>query len=631
MLLGCNYWSSHAGTRMWELWDEDVIRRDLEKLAGIGCEMLRVFPNWRHFQPIEICYTHSGQFRDIYMKGEPLPDTPCGRAGVDEEMIRRFRKFAEIAEENGLSLKVALVTGWMSGYFYTPPALDKLNPLTDPFAQKWQVRYVRCLVRELKDCRAIKEWELGNESNCMGQISNNHEAWVWTYLISSAIKLEDPTRPVASGMHGLMPSNDTLTRDWEKTWNIQTQGELCDSMTAHPYPHSPSKVAARVDAHNSIRTALQASVEMLFYGDIAGRPSCVEEIGTFSPSYVAEKEKAEFVRNTLYNSWAHGSTDFLWWCGFDHSHLKFPPYIWSAFERELGFFDPEFNPKPVAHEITDFRKFKESLPFAELPPFQRDAVCISTRAQSFDTSLTNAWSAFILAKQNHFDIRYAFETENLPDAPLYIVPGLSGDCGLYGTEFAQLLKKAEEGATLYISVNDGSLAPFERAFGVEVEGREMRTSPVRIKMNGQTFEVPSPFCLYLRNISAEILATEENGNPVYVRNRYGKGWVYLLTVPVEFTLGSHPGAFHKPSEPQWRDFYAPLAETVRNRRRITCSDPLVTFTEHPVNENLCWAVAINNNGQPSAAEYTLLNGWKLSEGQSGEIAPFTGKVLKLTR
>ena len=50
MQIGCNYWASHAGTRMWELWDEDIVRADLKRLAEIGCELIRVFPNWRDFQ-----------------------------------------------------------------------------------------------------------------------------------------------------------------------------------------------------------------------------------------------------------------------------------------------------------------------------------------------------------------------------------------------------------------------------------------------------------------------------------------------------------------------------------------------------------------------------------------------------
>ncbi len=631
MQIGCNYWSSHAGTRMWELWDENVVREDFRRLADTGCELIRVFPNWRDFQPIEICFSHRGAFKDIYMKGRRLPDTPCGRAGVDEVMVERFRKLAEIAEETGLKLLVALVTGWMSGSYYTPPALEKLNPITDPLAQKWQVRFVRCLVRELKECKAIQMWELGNECNCMGDVQNNSEAWIWSYLISSAVRLADPTRPVASGMHGLMP-NDRFSSPWDPhNWSIQDQGELCDLMTAHPYPHSPSKIAARVDAHNSIRTAFQATVEMLLYADIAGHPGSVEEIGTFSPSYCAEKEKAQFLRNSIYNAWAHGSKNFLWWCGFDQRNLNFPPYEWSAWERELGLFDPDFHPKLVAKEIRKFREFKQSLPFDELPPFRRDAVCIMTRSQKFDASLTNAWSAFLLAKQNHFDIRYAYIADELPDAPLYILPGLSGADGMYGYEFNAILEKIRNGATLYISLSDGALAPFEEIFGVEAEGREMRTSPAHVAMNGETFIMPSPYHLRLRNINAEILACEEDGNPVFVRSGYGKGTVYLLTLPLELNLGSRPGAFHKPGEPRWRDFYKLFAAEAASQRLVRSCNPLVTLTEHPVNAGLCRVVAVNNSAEREPLNVIVADSWRVAGASSSDIAPFSAVVMELAR
>ena len=67
MQIGCNYWASHAGTRMWEVWDENIVRKDLKRVADTGCELLLVFPNWLDFQPIEIHYTHVGAFRDVSM------------------------------------------------------------------------------------------------------------------------------------------------------------------------------------------------------------------------------------------------------------------------------------------------------------------------------------------------------------------------------------------------------------------------------------------------------------------------------------------------------------------------------------------------------------------------------------
>ena len=626
MKIGCNYWASHAGTRMWELWDEEIVRKDLKLLAESGCEMLRVFPNWELFQPIEISHGGGGSTKDIYMFGKPRPDTYCGRAGVDEEMIRRFRRLAEIAHEYKLSLRVAIVTGWMSGSFYCPSALDKTHVITDPLTLRYTVKFIRCFVRMLKDCPAIVEWELGNECNNLQFVENTHTAWLWTYMVSSAIRLEDPTRKVASGMHGLRAA-DEHSRDC--AWSIQVQGDLCDRMTPHPYPHSKAKMAARIDSHNTIRSVLESTVEMLYYGDIVDLPYSVEEIGTFASSFASEDLKAQFLRGALYNCWAHGASDFLWWCAFDQAHLKFPPYHWSAFERELGMFDSEYQPKKLMESFKEFKAFKDDLPFEELPPFQRDAVCVSTRGLDFNEALSNACSALLLAKQNRFDIRYRFTSEHETDAPLYIVPGIKGDVSLYGYEWESLMEKVRDGAVLYVSMDYCAVTNFTELFGVEVSGREMRSAPAIVELDGEKFTIPAEVKTYLNVLSGEVLAREADGNPVFVRNKFGKGWCYLLTVPMEKAAGNIPGAFHKPEQPAWRKFYAPLAEHVKSRRRITCENPLVTLTEHPESDSVCWAVAVNNSPEVAKVEFELDAKWQAEEALNVEIQPFAAKLLKL--
>ena len=630
MKIGCNYWASHAGTRMWELWDEDVVRKDLKRLRELGCELLRVFPNWRDFQPIEQIAGFRGRVRAIAMHGLDLPDTPCGRAGVDEIMIRRFRTLAEIAEENHLELVVGIVTGWMSGTLFLPPALEKLNPLTDAYSIQWQVKFVRCFVRELKTCAAIRCWELGNESNCMGVVTEPADAWNWTNAIASAIRIEDPERPVGSGMHALTPG-EGLPGD-SAVWTIQTQGELCDLLTAHPYPHSPSKKPSRVDTHTSIRSVFQATVETLLYSDISRKPGAVEEIGTFSPSYCAEKEKAEFIRNAMFNAWAHGAEYFLWWCAFDQSNLPFPPYEWSAWERELGFFTADMREKPVAEVFRRFREFLDGLPSRKLPPFRRDAICLLPMEQDFDHILSNAWSAFVLAKQSGFDIRFQYGRENPQDAELYLLPGLRGASGLYRTQIHALLEKVKNGATLYLSLDDGSLSPFTEVFGVESGGREARTAPARVRFQNGLYEIQSPFRLILRTLNAEVLATEENGNPVFTRARFGKGEIYFLSLPLECSLAEKPGAFHLKTETPWRNFYRAFSQKILSKRLLRIDDPLLTLTEHPdpSDPDRCRCVAVNNSPTPVDPEFRIHPGWKIESGLQ-EIAPFSGILLTLSR
>ena len=51
-MIGCNYWDSKHGTDMWRYYDHEVIEADLDILEQIGVKYMRVFPNWRDFQPV---------------------------------------------------------------------------------------------------------------------------------------------------------------------------------------------------------------------------------------------------------------------------------------------------------------------------------------------------------------------------------------------------------------------------------------------------------------------------------------------------------------------------------------------------------------------------------------------------
>ncbi|MGI5924375.1 MAG: cellulase family glycosylhydrolase [Lentisphaeria bacterium] len=627
MQVGCNYWASHAGVKMWADWREDVVRKDFALMAAAGMQIVRVFPRWTDFQPLELLRGHNGRPVELRLHGEVLPATPCGQAGVDEQQLAHFRTLAEIAAEHDMGLIVGLVTGWMSGELYTPPAFAGLNPITDPLSIKWQVRMVRCMVREWRDLPAIRIWELGNESNCMGQVSNAEQAWNWTNAITAAIRAEDSTRPVASGMHGLMPAADA---EFSGTnWAIETQGELCDLLTSHPYPHSPSKLPARVDAHTSIRSVFQAAVETCFYSDFGQRPAFVEEIGTFAPSYCNEKTKAAFIRNAMFNAWAHGSDYFVWWCAFEQSQLKHPPYDWSCWERELGLYTADFQLKPVGEEIRAFRSFVSALPVSPLPPRRQDAVCIISRSMDFNCFMENGWSAFMLAKQAGFDLRFQYVDRPLIDSELYVVPGIRGASWSRNHEMQALLERVRAGATLYLSVDDGALSPFDEVFGAGVDYREARREPARFTYGGAQYAIDSPFRMALLCDDAEILATEADGNPVYIRHAYGRGEVYLLTLPVERYLAGRPGAFHRPNEAPWFELYKAFAGRVLAQRAVKSSHRLVTLTEHPDGDKRLWVVAVNNHTEALPTPLSIAPGWSLVGAMPERIAAHSAILLEL--
>ena len=612
---------------MWKDWNEGAVRNDFRLMREIGMKTVRVFPSWRDFQPIELFCSGGNLPKEVRMFGKTLPDTEIGRAGIDEVMIRRFRRMTEIAEENGLELIVALITGAMSGLMLAPPALARLNFFTDPFALKWEVRFVRTMVRELKDCSSIVMWELGNECSNLSYGSRD-DGWIWTALIASAIRSEDPIRPVSSGLHGLLPANDTEFTEPQDLWTIQGQSENCDYLTAHPYPFSVSKAPARMDGFRAMRTAFQATVECRFYGDLGGKPGFAEEVGAFGAGACSNETKALFLRNCMFNCWAHGSEYFLWWCGFEHSILPYPPYDWSTMERELGLFDEVLKPRPIGEEMLKFSRFIDALPFKELPPFRKEALCLLTRGQNYEECLCNEWSTFMLAKHCGFDIGFAFTGNNIPESDCYILPGISGDQWCFGTEYQVLLNRVREGATLYLSVGNGMPSMFREVFDCEVVEREARTVPARVSLGGNTFAIPAPYKMYLKPIGCEVLAVEDDGNPVMVRAHYGKGQVILLTLPLELHLGQTPAVFESDKLGPWRQFYLEsFAGKLAADRRVHSLCPQLTLTEHDDPETgRSYAIAVNNtNGDLAGDMLTFAPGWRPAETPSA--IPAHGGIL----
>jgi len=184
-MLGVNYWGRDYATEMWKHYDGKRIREEFAQLYEYGVRYLRVFPNWRDFQPVDRQYRwggNHGEFINVNT-GEPVWDD-----GVDMQQIENFRDLCHAAEENGLKLVVSIVTGWMSGKLYIPPVLNGKNLVCDSEALMWMRRFIHRFVKELKNEKTIVVWDLGNECNCLGEAKDAFEAYRWTLAVVDAIE-----------------------------------------------------------------------------------------------------------------------------------------------------------------------------------------------------------------------------------------------------------------------------------------------------------------------------------------------------------------------------------------------------------------------------------------------------------
>ncbi|WP_294479138.1 hypothetical protein [uncultured Victivallis sp.] len=624
---GCNYWASHAGTAMWRDWRPEVVAEDFRQLARNGVTVARVFPLWPDFQPIQALTGFGQCFVEMRFGEEPLPDTPAGRAGVDEKMVERFRELCRIAAENGIRLIVGLVTGWMSGRMHVPPAFERVNVITDATAIKWQVRMVRYLVRSLKDCPAIAAWDLGNECNCMGSPVSADEAWCWSDTITAAIRREDAERPVVSGMHSLVCDGGP--------WKISDQAEVTDVLCTHPYPLFTPHCST--DPVNTMRNAFHAAAETRLYGDVGGVPAFVEEAGSLGPTFSSETVAAAYLNNMLWNSLAHDCRGLLWWCANDQTLLKHAPYDWVAMERELGLLRPDREEKPTLRVMKAFGEMLDRTGLRKLPPFRRDAVMILSQDQD---QWGVAYAGFLLAKQAGFDIEFQYSEQALKPAKFYILPSIRDTRVMPGRRYRELLRAVQEGATLLVTSDGGSLEPFNSVFGIDIATVSRAVAETVISSEERDFHLRcrSEFQIDLVNRDAEVLAVDSDDDPIFCCRAFGEGKVLFLAAPIERAASETPRAFLPGGQELYR-LYAAAAEKAGVRRRVFRTNPQLTLTEHEVDPDTLLVIAVNNTPTTFTDEITSSAEWVFDSMVWGEppvVSGFTvqgnsGSILKFRR
>jgi endo-1,4-beta-mannosidase len=609
--IGVNYWASHAGIRTWSNWKPEIVEADFKQLSENGIKVLRVFPLWPDFQPIKQIYSGAGEKKYITIGDAPLPIIGPGSDGMSEEQLQHFKVMADLAQKHNLKLVVGLITGWMSGQLYVPPALEGKNILTDPESLSWQQKFVTTFVSRFKDHEAILAWDFGNECNVMENVKNHYEAYVWSAMISGAIKSADNTRPIVSGMHSLSPSKNA-------TWRIADQAALTDVLTTHPY--SLWTPYASHDGINTMRTILHGAAETRMYGDIAGKAALTEETGVMGPMTGGEEEKAAFARTILFSNWANDCRGTFWWCAYDQTKLNFPPYNYASVEQELGLIKEDRTPKPVLQEFKKFSSFIDNLPFKNLPVKKSDAICILTENQD---NWAVAYSSYILAKQAGFDFEFQTTGQKLKDAPLYILPSIKGIDAVFSDYWKELLGKVKEGATLYVSLDDAYLPSFAEPFGLEISTNIKRTGTLNfigktLKGDSLSFKTSAERKYLFKNIKANVLAKEADGNPAFLEYNYGKGKVYLLTFPLENQLSNNADAFDK-GAPAYYQIYKTIAQPLVAARIVTQDNPSIVITEHALSENEKVLVIINYNPEDAKTTLNIKQGWTISKNLYGTI------------
>jgi len=422
--------------------------------------------------------------------------------------------------------------------------------------------------------------------------------WLWGAAITAAIRAEDATRPVVSGLHDSARAT------------IESVGEAADILCTHPYPTFTPH--CRVDPLDSFRSAFHAAAETCYCRDLGGREAFVEEFGTLGPTITGTDVSCAYLRNVFWNAYAHNCHGALWWCANDQTELPQTPYQWSNMERELGLLRTDGTPKPMLEEFRAFAAFAQENP---LPPPRTDAVVILPEK-------IDEWGvgfmSFLLAKAAGFDVRFQSGERRLQPAPLYILPSARGFGILQKYRLQALLAAVHDGATLLLTA-DGTLPQPVEPFGLEIETSFQARGPLEVRNDelGLTLSIPRAIQARLKATAAQVLATDLEGRPAFTCATYGKGRLLYLAAPLEAALMDRPDSFGEGAPDFWRP-YAIAAEKANLRRIVRRREPLVTMTEHPLTDGGLAVVAVNNATAAKTVPLDIASPWRIERCVGGE-------------
>lgn len=325
---GVNYTPSDGWFHSWQDFNLDSVKADLESIASIGLDHVRIFPLWPLLQPNRTLIR------------------PRGLADVGAVV--------DAAAEFGLDVSVDALQGHLSSYDFLPSwvtSWHRRNIFTDPEVVAAQAALITALANEVTTRPNVLGMTLGNETNqfAVARHPEKHEAtpaqmgeWIST-LADTAKK----AWPEGMHQHGF---DDNVWFIDSSPVTPRHAATLGDSTTVHSWVFT--SVAQLFPQGHPARTLFADYLVQLAdaWAEDTTRPIWLQEIGAPYPA-VPVDGAADFLEASLRplmdtpNLW--GTT---WWCSHDVSRklADFP-----ELEYTLGLLDSERNIKPAGHRLAE--------------------------------------------------------------------------------------------------------------------------------------------------------------------------------------------------------------------------------------------------------------------------------------
>ncbi|GAA2799866.1 cellulase family glycosylhydrolase [Kitasatospora paracochleata] len=318
---GANYVPSSGWLYSWLDFSADDARRDLEDLASLGLDHIRVFPVWPWIQP--------------------------NRALIRRRAVDDLLHLVDLAAEFELDVAVDLLQGHLSSFDFLPSWVltwHQRSLFADRAVRDGITAYVDTLARALADRPNVFALTLGNEVNNLwpANPATPAQSSAW------AAELLDVARAAAPRLLGLYSLYDAAWYEPAHPFHPVDAVTLGDLTTVHSWVFNGVSAIDR-----PLGPATTSHADYLVELAAAGspdphRPVWLQEVGAPQPDVPAADAPAfvhRMLDQVLVNPALWGVT---WWCShdLDRSLADFPER-----EYELGLFTTDHRRKPVADAL----------------------------------------------------------------------------------------------------------------------------------------------------------------------------------------------------------------------------------------------------------------------------------------
>lgn len=332
---GVNYTPSHNWWFCWNNWDAAPIQRDLDAIASVGADHLRILLIWPSFQP------------------NPTWVSPLH--------LERLDQLLTLMGERKLDALITVFTGQLSGWHFLPPFNRSGDAFfTDDVIWKAQEMFIRELARTAKSHDNVTGFDLGNEINtCWSAATQVGDRWM-----ERMFSLIDSVLP------GHLNVNGVDHQPWFEETTFSPKALILDQrmpvMHCYPWWTGSLKFGGPMDPP-SVRLLAGMAALIRSYAGSPQKPVWAGEFNTCIET-LTERQQAEWLERAVLAAIDEGVSWFTYW----DSHDVDRRYTFDPVEYSLGLLTNDGRVKEQGrmfrHLAETYRGKPVRLPSASLPP-----------------------------------------------------------------------------------------------------------------------------------------------------------------------------------------------------------------------------------------------------------------------